>query len=120
MLQPSIHPMNKSYEAAQDSVGAWFRPIGLKRGQRHKAKWHKAIEKMKTPKPKVFHKPTYVWRQEEDLRLAKEARKQNRRARKLAKKQEKLRRDAQAMAAQMAKNKALIDNAAACATRAGP
>lgn len=34
MLQPSKHPMIRSYEDAQDSVGAWFAELGLVRGER--------------------------------------------------------------------------------------
>ncbi|WP_370232725.1 plasmid recombination protein, partial [Salipiger bermudensis] len=34
MLQPSKHAMIRDYEAAQDSVGAWFSEIGLHRGER--------------------------------------------------------------------------------------
>lgn len=38
LLQPSAHPLLKSYEAAQDDVGAHFERIGLDRGQRTAAK----------------------------------------------------------------------------------
>ncbi len=34
MLQPSKHPMIRSYEDAQDSVGAWFAELGLVRGEK--------------------------------------------------------------------------------------
>lgn len=34
MLQPSKHPMIRSYEDAQDSVGEWFAELGLVRGER--------------------------------------------------------------------------------------
>ncbi|MBS1302528.1 plasmid recombination protein, partial [Loktanella sp. SALINAS62] len=37
MLQPSIHPLIKDYEAAQDSVGQWFADQGLVRGERRAA-----------------------------------------------------------------------------------
>ncbi|WP_407492349.1 hypothetical protein [Pseudooceanicola sp. MF1-13] len=110
MLQPSIHPMIKNYEAAQDSVGEWFKPIGLKRGQRHKSKWRAAIKKKKKPKPKVFHKPTRIWRQEEDVRLAKEAAKQERRAAKLAKKQRRMAKKERRVDARAAENAAAVQD----------
>lgn len=34
MLQPSKHPMIRSYEDAQDSVGEWFAELGLVRGEK--------------------------------------------------------------------------------------
>ena len=46
MLQPSQHPVIRNYEAGQDDVGAWFEAaaIGLKRGERRKAKVREAIK----------------------------------------------------------------------------
>lgn len=37
MLQPSKHPMIRSYEDAQDSVGEWFAELGLVRGEKRAA-----------------------------------------------------------------------------------
>ena len=36
VLQPSKHPLIRSYEMGQDSVGDWFAEIGLKRGEKRK------------------------------------------------------------------------------------
>ena len=47
MLLPSIHPSIRSYEKAQDDVGAWFAAadIGLTRGERRKQKLRDALER---------------------------------------------------------------------------
>ncbi|WP_375688494.1 hypothetical protein [Pseudooceanicola sp. LIPI14-2-Ac024] len=44
VLQPSKHAMIEDYEAAQDSVGAWFAQAGLVRGERRAEKIRDAIE----------------------------------------------------------------------------
>ncbi|PYE83940.1 plasmid recombination protein [Pseudoroseicyclus aestuarii] len=46
MLQPSQHPVIRHYETGQDDIGAWFAAaeIGLKRGERRKAKVREAIK----------------------------------------------------------------------------
>ena len=46
MLQPSVHPMIRDYEKAQDSVGAWFAAakIGLTRGERRKQAIRNALQ----------------------------------------------------------------------------
>lgn len=45
VLQPSKHAMMEDYEAAQDSVGAWFAQAGLVRGERRAEKIRDAIER---------------------------------------------------------------------------
>ncbi|MCQ0091301.1 hypothetical protein [Roseovarius sp. M141] len=49
VLQPSIHPLIKDYEAAQDSVGVWFAPLNLVRGERRKQAIRDALNNGKTP-----------------------------------------------------------------------
>ncbi|PFG62709.1 plasmid recombination enzyme [Thioclava sp. ES.031] len=44
MLQPAVHPLIRSYEKAQDSVGAWFAEIGLQRGERRKQALREALK----------------------------------------------------------------------------
>ncbi|ABA81572.1 hypothetical protein GQF56_23300 [Rhodobacter sphaeroides] len=94
LIQPTSHPLIASYEAAQDDVGAFFAPLGLRRGEararaRREAKgaaeaarkrvrdaggseaeaqaaWDKAME---AAPQWVQHKPTHIWRQEEQDRL---------------------------------------------------
>ncbi|QPZ92325.1 plasmid recombination protein [Thioclava electrotropha] len=44
MLQPAVHPMIRSYEKAQDSVGEWFAAIGLRRGERRKQALREALK----------------------------------------------------------------------------
>jgi len=44
VLQPSKHAMIEDYEAAQDSVGAWFAQAGLVRGERRAERIRDAIE----------------------------------------------------------------------------
>lgn len=36
VLQPSVHPMIRNYEAAKDDVGEWFQSIGLTRGRKRR------------------------------------------------------------------------------------
>ncbi len=45
MLQPSVHPLIKDYEKAQDSVGEWFSELGLQRGERRKEALRVAVQK---------------------------------------------------------------------------
>ncbi|PTR11632.1 plasmid recombination protein [Cereibacter azotoformans] len=94
LIQPTSHPLIKSYEAAQDDVGAFFAPLGLRRGEarakaRREAKgaaeaarkqvrdaggseaaaqaaWDEA---MAAAPQWVQHKPTHIWREEEQDRL---------------------------------------------------
>ncbi|MBC7146856.1 MAG: plasmid recombination protein [Thioclava marina] len=44
MLQPAVHPLIRSYEKAQDSVGEWFEEIGLQRGERRKQALREALK----------------------------------------------------------------------------
>ncbi|OWY16205.1 hypothetical protein B6V73_13565 [Thioclava sp. JM3] len=44
MLQPAVHPLIRSYEKAQDSVGEWFEEIGLQRGERRKQALRDALK----------------------------------------------------------------------------
>ena len=74
MLQPSIHPLIKDYEAAQDSVGVWFSDIGLRRGERRRQAFLDAVKAGKEPPEKRVHVRTAKWRREEDIRLATERR----------------------------------------------
>jgi len=73
VLQPSIHPLIKNYEAAQDSVGKWFSEIGLVRGETRKQAFRDALNNGKAPPEKRRHVRPAEWRAKEELRLAKEA-----------------------------------------------
>jgi hypothetical protein len=73
MLQPSIHPLIKDYEAAQDSVGQWFSDLGLVRGERRAAAIREARENGEEPPKRRHHAKTWKWRAEEELRLKAEA-----------------------------------------------
>lgn len=70
MLQPSIHPLIKDYEAAQDSVGLWFADLGLVRGERRAAAIREARAKGQTPPKRRYHARTWEWRAKQELRLA--------------------------------------------------
>jgi len=72
-IQPSIHPMIRDYEAAQDSVGQHFAQIGLVRGERRKQAVRDALNNGKEPPAKRRHVRPAQWRQQEELRLANEA-----------------------------------------------
>ena len=72
-IQPSIHPMIRDYEAAQDSVGQHFAQIGLVRGERRKQAIRDALNNGKEPPAKRRHVRPAKWRQQEELRLANEA-----------------------------------------------
>lgn len=75
VLQPSIHPMIRDYEAAQDSVGEWFTPLGLVRGERRKQAVRDALNNGKSPPDMPRHVRPAKWREQEEVRLAqKEAR----------------------------------------------
>ncbi|SNT40025.1 hypothetical protein SAMN05421763_11460 [[Luteovulum] sphaeroides subsp. megalophilum] len=104
LIQPTSHPLIASYEAAQDDVGAFFAPLGLRRGEarakaRREAKeaaeaarkaandscasaaeaqaaWDAAME---AAPQWVQHKPTHIWRQEEQDRLDRKDRELQRR-----------------------------------------
>lgn len=69
MLQPSIHPLIKDYEAAQDSVGQWFADLGLVRGERRAKKIRDARETGQTPPKRRYHAKTWKWRAEQELQL---------------------------------------------------
>jgi len=69
-LQPSIHPMIRDYETAQDSVGQHFAEIGLVRGERRKQVIRDALNNGKEPPAKRRHVRQAKWRQQEELRLA--------------------------------------------------
>ncbi|MBJ3764371.1 Pre (Mob) type recombination enzyme [Maribius pontilimi] len=73
MLQPSIHPLIKDYEAAQDSVGQWFSYLGLVRGERRAAAIREARANGEEPPKRRYHAKTWKWRAEEELRLKAEA-----------------------------------------------
>ncbi|CUH36620.1 Plasmid recombination enzyme [Jannaschia seosinensis] len=73
MLQPSIHPLIKDYEAAQDSVGQWFADLGLVRGERRAKEIRQARENGEKPPKRRYHAKTWKWRVEEELRLKAEA-----------------------------------------------
>ena len=70
VLQPSIHPLIKDYEEAQDSVGRWFEPLGLVRGERRKQAIRDALNDGRTPPPKRRHVRPADWRRNEERRLA--------------------------------------------------
>lgn len=70
MLQPSIHPLIKDYEAAQDSVGQHFAELGLTRGERRKQAIREALANGKAPPEKRRHVRPAKWREMEELRLA--------------------------------------------------
>lgn len=70
VLQPSIHPLIKDYEEAQDSVGRWFAPLGLVRGERRKQAIRDALNDGRTPPPKRRHVRPADWRRNEERRLA--------------------------------------------------
>jgi hypothetical protein len=72
VLQPSIHPLIKDYEAAQDSVGEWFSEIGLVRGEARKQASRDALNNGKAPPEKRRHVRPAEWRAKEELRLAKQ------------------------------------------------
>ena len=73
MLQPSKFEIIKDYEKAQDSVGEWFAPLGLVRGERRKAEFRRAMKAGEAPPPKRQHVHTARWRRLEEIRLAREA-----------------------------------------------
>ena len=73
MLQPSKFEIIKDYEKAQDSVGEWFAPLGLVRGERRKAEFRRAMKAGEAPPPKRQHVHTALWRRQEEIRLAREA-----------------------------------------------
>ena len=73
MLQPSKFEIIKDYEKAQDSVGEWFAPLGLVRGERRKDEFRRAMKAGEVPPPKRQHVHTALWRRQEEIRLAREA-----------------------------------------------
>ena len=73
VLQPSIHPLIKDYEAAQDSVGEWFREIGLVRGEKRKQAIRDALKDGRTPPVNPRHVRPAEWRANEEKRLAQKA-----------------------------------------------
>ena len=73
MLQPSKFEIIKDYEKAQDSVGEWFAPLGLVRGERRKDEFRRAMKAGEAPPPKRQHVHTALWRRQEEIRLAREA-----------------------------------------------
>lgn len=70
VLQPSVHPLIKDYEAAQDSVGEWFSEIGLARGQRHKQAIRDALNDGRKPPASPRHVRPAVWRAKQERKLA--------------------------------------------------
>jgi hypothetical protein len=83
-LQPSIHPLLKSYEAAQDDVGLHFADLGLCRGERRAKAQRAARAAGKKAQKTRQHVPTWLWRRAEDLRLHREAKRQAREREKIA------------------------------------
>ncbi|SHI51460.1 plasmid recombination protein [Wenxinia saemankumensis] len=73
VLQPSIHPLIKDYEAAQDSVGEWFSEIGLRRGEKRKQAIRDALNDGRNPPINPRHVRPAEWRAKEEKRLAKKA-----------------------------------------------
>ena len=73
VLQPSIHPFIKDYEAAQDSVGEWFSEIGLVRGEKRKQAIRDALNDGRTPPISPLHVRPAEWRAKEEKRLAEKA-----------------------------------------------
>jgi hypothetical protein len=73
VLQPSIHPLVKDYEAAQDSVGLWFAPLNLVRGERRKQAIRDALNNGKRPPISPRHVRPAQWRAMEEKRLADKA-----------------------------------------------
>tara|TARA_R110002110_G_scaffold415792_1_gene656115 strand:- start:1700 stop:2929 length:1230 start_codon:yes stop_codon:yes gene_type:complete len=88
VLQPSVHPLIKDYEAAQDSVGEWFSNVGLVRGEARKQAIRDALNNGKAPPEKRRHVRPAKWREKEELRLATEAAKLETRRRKLSEREE--------------------------------
>ncbi len=70
MVQASIHPPIKDYEAAQDSVGTHFAPLGLVRGQKRAAWIREARSTWTEPPTRRTHARPSEWRASEDLRLS--------------------------------------------------
>jgi len=70
VLQPSVHPLIKDYEAAQDSVGEWFSGIGLARGQRHKQAIRDALNDGRKPPASPRHVRPAVWRAKQERKLS--------------------------------------------------
>ena len=73
VLQPSIHPLIKDYEAAQDRVGEWFSEIGLRRGEKRKQAIRDALNDGRNPPINPRHVRPAEWRAKEEKRLAKKA-----------------------------------------------
>ena len=73
VLQPSIHPLIKNYEAAQDSVGAWFKPLGLTRGEPRKQAIRDVLNNGREPPVNPRHVRPAVWRAKEKKQLAEKA-----------------------------------------------
>lgn len=69
MLQPSKHNLIKNYEAAQDSVGKHFAPLGLMRGERRAEAVRKARQNGDEPPAYRQHVRTVDWRKAEDARI---------------------------------------------------
>ncbi|MEJ2018978.1 MAG: plasmid recombination protein [Maritimibacter sp.] len=101
MLQPSKFPLIGSYELAQDSVGEWFKPLGLMRGERRAQAIREAIAEGKEPPKKRFHVTPRIFRL--------------RRARELARGEKALEAEKKAVAAREAEAEAVLTLAAAVA-----
>ena len=80
MLQPSKHDLIKDYEAAQDSVGAHFAPLGLVRGERRAEAVRKARQNGDEPPAYRQHVRTADWRKAEDTRIVETRAELDRRA----------------------------------------
>lgn len=136
LIQPTSHPLIASYEAAQDDVGAFFAPLGLRRGEarakaRREAKgaaeaarkqvrdaggsegeaqaaWDAAME---AAPQWVQHKPTHIWREEEQDRLDRKDRGLNGKAADLAARDAQLATKAEgleAVAAELTKRRSAV------------
>jgi len=70
MLQPSKHDLIKNYEAAQDSVGHNFAPLGLVRGEQRAAAVRKARQNRDEPPAYRRHVRTVDWRKAQEASIA--------------------------------------------------
>lgn len=73
LLQPSVHPLIKDYEKAQDDVGAYFSALGLRRGDRGAEARRQARDEDQPLPEWREHIPPSRWREEEAQRLREEA-----------------------------------------------
>ncbi|MGG7644779.1 plasmid recombination protein [Rhodovulum sp. YNF3179] len=70
MLQPSKFDVIRDYELAQDSVGEWFAPLGLTRGERRAQAIRDALENGRESPKKRRHVRPAEWRRRQEKELA--------------------------------------------------